>query len=304
MKTKYLAGALAALGLFLTSCSEPATEAALETTSETTATSTVEETSETNSLTDISNGVAGEVGKMHGLYCDDVNDCRVQFIVEELAQLDRCDDYLMEEQPEGTNLMKATVRLITKPAEDESYDPGEFPVWTDWSALTEDGINQPLPSSISCYNDTTQRWDDLIQAGDTEMRIHYMDVPQGTKAIRLTETLSNARWEFDLATQLNKSSEPSGAPAQQEPPAPAQSPVEQTPVQEAPTPVEQPAAPVQQAPAEAPVRGFTGAPGSPIVDIDKTISHCGDPMLYETGTTFFTDGTTAWTETCSAQMLG
>ncbi|MEY8577247.1 hypothetical protein AALI21_02925 [Corynebacteriaceae bacterium 6-324] len=121
-------------------------------------------------------------------------------------------------------------------------------------------------------------------------------------------------WKADVTPRLNapeseenqETNAPSAPPAQEQTPAveevPAQ--VEQAPVQEAPAPVEQPAAPVQQAPAEAPVRGFTGAPGSPIVDIDKTISHCGDPMMYETGTTFFTDGTTAWTETCSAQMLG
>ena len=54
----------------------------------------------------------------------------------------------------------------------------------------------------------------------------------------------------------------------------------------------------------APVMGFTGAPGiDSIRPLDKTISHCGDPMMYQTGTTFFTDGTTGWTETCSQQML-
>jgi hypothetical protein len=36
--------------------------------------------------------------------------------------------------------------------------------------------------------------------------------------------------------------------------------------------------------------------------LDKEISSCGDPSIHETGTTFFTDGTSGWTSTCAAQM--
>lgn len=52
-----------------------------------------------------------------------------------------------------------------------------------------------------------------------------------------------------------------------------------------------------------PVIGFTGAPSvdSPH-ELDKQISSCGDPSIHEVGTTFFTDGTSGWTETCAAQM--
>jgi hypothetical protein len=56
-------------------------------------------------------------------------------------------------------------------------------------------------------------------------------------------------------------------------------------------------------PAADPVIGFTGAPSvdSPHV-LDKEIAGCGDPALHQTGTTFFTDGTSGWTESCAAQM--
>lgn len=56
-------------------------------------------------------------------------------------------------------------------------------------------------------------------------------------------------------------------------------------------------------PAANPVIGFTGAPSvdSPHV-LDKEIAGCGDPALHQTGTTFFTDGTSGWTESCAAQM--
>ncbi|HJC29344.1 MAG TPA: hypothetical protein H9759_08100 [Candidatus Dietzia intestinipullorum] len=52
------------------------------------------------------------------------------------------------------------------------------------------------------------------------------------------------------------------------------------------------------------VIGFTEAPGhgSP-TQMNKTISYCGDPGLHETGTTFFTDGTSGWTQTCASQMM-
>lgn len=80
------------------------------------------------------------------------------------------------------------------------------------------------------------------------------------------------------------------APAEQvpEPEAPA----EQAPESEIPAPA-----------VEDPVIGFTGAPGvdQPRV-LDKEIASCGDSSIHEIGTTFFTDGTSGWTETCAAQM--
>lgn len=34
--------------------------------------------------------------------------------------------------------------------------------------------------------------------------------------------------------------------------------------------------------------------------LNKTIDHCAtDPNLYQPGTTFFTDGTTGWTQECA-----
>ena len=307
MKTKYIGAALLALGVTLASCSQPETEASPESASTTPETTSASGTP-TATLSDLSDGVSGLVGFTHGLDCVEVDDCSLMFTVEELVQLDQCDDYYMEPQPAGTNLIKATVRLTTKEPAESDYRPGEFPIWTDWSALTTDGVNLPLDSSESCYNDKTQKWQQSMQVGDTEIRTHYMDVPEGATAIRMTETLGGARWEFDLATELNKNTEPENLPspkeAAEQPAQQIPAPAQEEPVQLAPAPVEQPAAPVEQAPAEPPVRGFTGAPGSPIVELDKTISHCGDPMMYETGTTFFTDGSTGWTETCSAQMLG
>ena len=69
------------------------------------------------------------------------------------------------------------------------------------------------------------------------------------------------------------------------------------------TTVEQPpAAPAE--PEEDPVVGYTEAPGQEEPHVmEKQIASCGDPSIHETGTTFFTDGTSGWTENCAAQMM-
>lgn len=52
------------------------------------------------------------------------------------------------------------------------------------------------------------------------------------------------------------------------------------------------------------VMGFTEAPGAAQPSpMEKTIASCGDPSLHETGTTFFSDGTSGWTQQCSDEML-
>lgn len=52
------------------------------------------------------------------------------------------------------------------------------------------------------------------------------------------------------------------------------------------------------------VIGHTEAPGqaNPSV-MNKTIASCGNPSMHETGTTFFTDGTSGWTLTCANKMM-
>lgn len=37
--------------------------------------------------------------------------------------------------------------------------------------------------------------------------------------------------------------------------------------------------------------------------MNKTVASCGDPSLHETGTTFFTDGTSGWTQQCANKMM-
>lgn len=106
------------------------------------------------------------------------------------------------------------------------------------------------------------------------------------------------------------------APASEEPTSSVASSASPAKAVQQPTAVEQEAS-VYEAPAEAPVQavkpapqetepvvGYTEAPGQvqPHV-MEKQIASCGDPSIHQTGTTFFTDGTSGWTENCAAQML-
>lgn len=304
MKTKYLAGLLLALPLLLSSCSQPETPKVDTASDESTSSSEAP----TAKMGDLTEGVPGQVGFQHGIDCIEVDDCSVFFTVEELTQLKECDGYPLEASPEDTDLIKATVRVTTKESQDKNFVPGDFPVWADWSALLNDGVNKSLATSDSCANEDTEPWGRPLKTGDTEIRTHYMDVPKDAIALRLTDSRNGARWEFDLATELDKATSTADTPAEaeqenaqvQQPaaaePLPQETPLPQPPVQETP---------VEEIPSAPPVRGFTGAPSvSEIEELDKTISHCGDPSIHQTGTTFFTDGSTGWTENCSAQMLG
>lgn len=65
---------------------------------------------------------------------------------------------------------------------------------------------------------------------------------------------------------------------------------------------QQPAAPAR--PAEDPAVGYTEAPGQVAPHVmEKQIASCGDPEIHQTGTTFFTDGTSGWTQNCADQMM-
>lgn len=88
--------------------------------------------------------------------------------------------------------------------------------------------------------------------------------------------------------------------AEQAPAAEQNTPVYEAPA-EAEAPVQAPAPTHQEA---EPVIGYTEAPGQVEPQVmEKQIASCGDSSIHQTGTTFFTDGTTGWTENCATQMM-
>ncbi|QAU51322.1 hypothetical protein CPELA_00085 [Corynebacterium pelargi] len=59
----------------------------------------------------------------------------------------------------------------------------------------------------------------------------------------------------------------------------------------------------QQEATPGPVMGYTEAPGQTrTTPMNKVIERCGTKGLHERGTTFFTDGTSGWTEQCAVHM--
>lgn len=74
------------------------------------------------------------------------------------------------------------------------------------------------------------------------------------------------------------------------------------------TVADDPLSPQTEAPATPPSNDcLVGSYGQPQFQgtqcLDKQIASCGDPSIHEMGTTFFTDGTSGWTQKCGDQMF-
>lgn len=83
-----------------------------------------------------------------------------------------------------------------------------------------------------------------------------------------------------------------------------QAPTSQTPTsQPEPTSTEaEETVPPQDSPRDAEPAAQEIAPAQTSPIAGKTVSSCGDPNLHQFGTTFYSDGTSGWSETCNSQM--
>lgn len=152
---------------------------------------------ETPTLVDPGDEVGmSEVGKELGFDCVEYGDCSVFLTVEKLEVLDDCPGLAFDTPPDETQLVRVQVLIETKPS-DFDYDPSTFAIGSEWSVLTQDGINQPLPQSSWCTNPHNEsNWSNLIRVGDTVRHVHLADVPLGSSEIRLTERTSGGRFVF------------------------------------------------------------------------------------------------------------
>lgn len=116
------------------------------------------------------------------------------------------------------------------------------------------------------------------------------DAPAGTTTSSSSPPSSSSSSATSSASSTPEASqvEEPAAPAAPDP-VPVATPTPESPPAPAPAPVQQPDT----------VIGMTGAPGhdSPR-PLNKTIESCGGD-LHQRGTTFFTDGTSGWTQQCS-----
>lgn len=229
--------------------------------------------------------VTGVVGKQHGMDCADSGECSVHFTVDQLRIIDSCTDTFTGDIVEGPLIdLHATVTTAGSQVTPD-FDSALWTSMTDWSILDSEGNDVPIEIEPRCLPEEGWRgtWDESTFPGDTRKTEQRYRIPADARTLRLTDSLNESRWEFDLATVATTQAGHTPNPT---PPAP----------EPAFTPAPAPAAP-------SPVIGFTGAPGVDFPRVlDKTIASCGDPMIHETGTTFFTDGTSGWTEECANQM--
>ena len=152
---------------------------------------------------------------------------------------------------------------------DVKSSPKDFTI-PQWAAADEDrNIIEVLPASECAATDEAgvQTFNDSVMAG----------------------TKSKATEEYWVDT----------LPSQWSLNEPAEDHAFSWPVPQDVTPAPEPADEAEP----AGVVGMTGAPGHDTPKpLDKAVSHCGNPHSMESGTTFFTDGTTGWTQGCADVM--
>lgn len=177
-----------------------------------------------------------------------------------------------------------------------------------WAAVTDDGRRTNVMSEAYCHGGPTESDLSAEFPGYSATGVAYLPVPDNTREIHFAASrdsfvilpleAAGAKEEPGASESQSEQSAQEAPVITSQPPAPAPG---------VPEPTQAPAPPVAEAPAapSSPVMGFTGAPGAdPVRELDKSISSCGDLSMHQPGTTFFTDGTSGWTQHCSDQMLG
>lgn len=237
-------------------------------------------------------------------------DCLGQLQVTEILVGQQCkvvDEFLgAPEVPAGKKLVQISG---IQEATTEKTDPatGEpLRMMADWpETWDKDGFKTSADPMAGCVDpDGYEPWGSVSAKGE-KMRVYgTFLIPQDN------DVLGIGKSRFDLAKAESaspSSSAPSSTAAEESKEktllpqgggnAPAVSPQSQPAVAEQ--------APVQASIAEQspePVIGYTEAPGQVAPQpMEKTIASCGDATM-EIGTTFFTDGTSGWTQQCANQM--
>lgn len=145
--------------------------------------------------------ILGEVGKLHGSDCTSEENCSVYFTIEKLDVVEACPGDGVWEPTEGQALLEfqALVDISAEPVTPD-YNHGYFTVSTDWSALTEEGVNVPIEGDSLCMaqTDARQGWGEPIYPGDRQRSHQYFSIPANATKLRLTESHDGGRWEFDL----------------------------------------------------------------------------------------------------------
>lgn len=222
-------------------------------------------------------------------------ECRGELKVEEIQLGGECKAPLMAEELSGDMQLlqiSGIVSATTEVKDDKGAELGVIPegpvAWDNEGFKTtgEWGGGCDIPQQY-------EQWGTLPTKVGEKVRMYgAFLIPKNAKELGIANS------KFDL-TKIEAS--PSTSAAAASAPDEAPSAEEELSVQSSVSAV--PMAPAED-PAEEPVIGYTEAPGQvePHV-MEKQIASCGDPSIHETGTTFFTDGTSGWTQNCASQMM-
>lgn len=221
------------------------------------------------------------------------NECSGELKVEKIQLGGECEVPLIaEDAPEGMQLVQISgVLTATKEVTDDTgaelgalpetpvaWDSEDFKTTAEWAKFCDIPQQQEL-------------WNSLPAKMGEKVRIYgsYL-IPQGAKELGIANS------KFDLSKVEVAEEATTSESTSQQTTKKSEQPAEETTVEQPP------AAPAE--PEEDPVVGYTEAPGQEEPHVmEKQIASCGDPSIHETGTTFFTDGTSGWTENCAAQMM-
>ena len=251
-----------------------------------------EETATQETTTEEAKPEFAEIGDTIPVDCAG-NECLGELKVEKIQLGGECEVPLFaEDAPEGMQLVQISgVLTATKEVTDDTgaelgvvpetpvtWDSEGFKTTAEWAEFCDIPQQQEL-------------WNFLPAKMGEKVRIYgSFLIPQGAEELGI----ANSKFDFskgeaaEEATTSESTSEQTTEKSEQ--------PAEETTVEQLP------AAPVE--PEEDPVVGYTEAPGQEEPHVmEKQIASCGDPSIHETGTTFFTDGTSGWTENCAAQMM-
>lgn len=246
-----------------------------------------------------------------------IGQCIGEFKIEEILADEECkviDDFLgAPPVPEGKKLIQISgiqenTTDLKDPTNGELLGMSlDFPQTWD----NDDFRNSAEPFTGCVDPDGYEPWGTISEKGEKMRAYGAFLIPSDNELLGI----GNSRFDLTKLRRLAPSSTSSTSAqdhASSEAPQPDQPNAEEP---AAPAPVEAPAAeqapPVEQAPAPAPVQeqapepviGYTEAPGQVAPhQLDKTIASCGDSTM-EIGTTFFTDGTSGWTQQCANQMM-
>ena len=293
-KMKRVFGAVLAASVLLTGCSTSSEEAGEPASGQPTQTTEAEKK-------------FARVGDTIPVDCQG-NRCAGELKVKEIQLGGDCKTRLVGEAiPEGMQLVQiAGVLTATEEIKDgtgaetgvrqevpEVWDSQQFKSTAEWGGgcgvphgYEQWGVTPAkLEEKVRSYG-TFLITDDAQLLGIANSKFDLKEIAPASEGATSSEAPSTASSSPETAEQ---------APAVQQDTPDYESPAE------AEVPVQAPAPAAQEA---EPVIGYTEAPGQVEPQVmEKQIASCGDPSIHQTGTTFFTDGTSGWTENCAAQMM-